>query len=817
MRKFSLTVILTITMGVISFAQQIVTGNVSDEQGNPISEVIVSVKGTEIKTTTNNIGVYSVVIPVHKKKLSFQKSEFQVKEVEVNRNVVNIIMSKLKIDIFELSLKQLMEISVVSASNVKEKLSEVPATMIVITAEDILQRGYLQVDEIFDDLPGMQMARSHGTISYYRNYMRGFRNSSAEPYLVMVDGLLVNDLYFGSGMHLPAVPVSSIERIEVVYGPVSSVYGANAFMGVINVITKKDMEENGTSINMQTSNNFGESVHADFHVLVKKDELRLSIAGKIQSYSLSDIIDNNSYEYLKDKYQTDERLWGGTLNSPNYGSGTNTPRNEKGIDSRLFYGNTEVGMQVRQMRAGWGYEYPTDKALTSTVTRSNDFTVYFKHNQQFSEQFSGRFRMSYRTNFGDNADWIEGYNTTNTGSADMELGGGYILTPGETARIIDHSTWSDYASSYIAQQDFDIKLNDKLSFNAGLKFEQKSASDQISVYGTAYFADSLHSPSDEGFIAGAASVQDYKGFLHIQKEYGTYLQSKYRIAKNHILNIGARIDHNSIYGTNNTIRAGYIGKFGNFTGKLLYGEAYQPPTPRSLYSTWSAQGTSTDLIPEESQTIEASLAYTKKSISSMVSAYHVINTNTIVQFAGGAANMGERKITGIDIHLRGQIKPSFMKEIQTWAYFSLILNEEEKKFDENDNDIGTGIIGDLSYNNAYFGLTGIFNEHLSLNLIGRYVGERITVETNPIDKIDSYFTMNPSIVYKELFVKGLSLRFKVNNIFDAQYFHPGIKNADAGETPGQWVGDAWQGSTGWYNSKLPQAHRYYMISLIFNL
>ena len=236
-----------------------------------------------------------------------------------------------------------------------------------------------------------------------------------------------------------------------------------------------------------------------------------------------------------------------------------------------------------------------------------------------------------------------------------------------------------------------------------------------------------------------------------------------------------------------------------------------------MYSAWGAQGSSLDLIPEESQTIEASLSYTKGGISSTISAYHIINTNTIVQFTGGASNLGERKITGVDIHLRGQIKPSFMKEIQPWVYYSLILNEEENKFDENENHIGTGIIGDLSYNNAYFGVTGIFNEHLSLNLIGKYVGERETVESNPIDKIDSYFTMNATLLYKNLFIEGLSFRLKVNNLFDTQYFHPGIKNADAGETPGQWVGDAWNGSAGWYNSKLPQPHRYYMISLIFNM
>ena len=522
-KKMLLTMVMVITTGLAGLAQQTVMGTVTDEAGNSIADVSVTVKDSEIGTKTNSLGEYSIIISGENKELSFQKEGYNVKQVMVNNNVINIIMTSFEVDIFDLSLAELMDMEVISASNTQEKLSEVPATMIIISADDILQRGYLQLDEIFDDLPGMQMARAYGTVSYYRNYMRGFRNSNAEPYLIMIDGMLLNDLFFGSGVHLPAVPISSVERIEVVYGPVSSVYGANAFMGVVNVITKKDMNENGTYINMQTSNNFGESIHADFHTLVKKDELRLSIAGKIQSYELSDIIDNNSYEYLKDKYQTDEHLWGGTLNSPEYGGSTNSPRNEKSIDARLFYDNTEVGVQVRQLEAGWGYEYPSDKALLSTLTHTSDFVMYFKHNQQFSENFSGRFMMSYRTNFGDNADWIEGYNTTNTGTTNQEFGGGYILAPSETVRLIDHSTWSDYSSSYIAQQDFEIKVNDKLSLNAGLKYEQKSFSDQVSIYGIAYFADSLHSPSDEGFIAGGAIEADYMNFMHIQKEYGANL------------------------------------------------------------------------------------------------------------------------------------------------------------------------------------------------------------------------------------------------------------------------------------------------------
>lgn len=815
MKKIILIVILIVSSS-ISFGQKTIVGNVSDESKKPLSDVIVKIKGESNQTVTDLNGNYSIIIKEKNSVLSFKKEGYNLLELSANKNLINVVMTSLNVDYFELSLEELMNIDVVSASNTQEKLSEVPATMIVITSEDILQRGYTQLDDIFEDLPGMQISRPYGMQSNYRNYWRGYRNSFTEPYLMMVDGLLLNDMYFGSAMYTPSIPLSNIERIEVVYGPVSSVYGANAFMGVINIITQKNLTKDGTLINAQTSNNFNDAQYTDIHVLVKKNDLRLSVAGKIQSYNLSDYIDNNSYEYLKDKYQNDKKLWGGTLSSSEYGGSTKGPRNEKGIDTRLFYGNTEIGLHVNIMEAGMGYEYPTDKSFVSTIGVSEDFKIYFKHDHKFAENFFGRFLMAYRSNIDDNEDYIEGYNITNNGTENMVLGGGHILSPNNSARVIDNAKFLAYSNSYIAQQDFDFKL-EKLSLSFGLKYEQKSASNQFINYGKSYFPDSLKSPADEGFLAKGISMQEIKTFLHKQKEFGTYIQSKYKITDNHILNLGMRLDNNSEYGTNTTIRAGYIGKFGKFIGKMLYGQAYQAPYPRTLYGVFSAAGSSINLKPEESETFEASITYTKNKVSSTISAYHIINTNTIVQFSGGAKNAGKRQITGLDLHLRGELKPSFIKKIQVWAYYSIILNDEEKKFDENDNEVGKDIIGDLSYNNINLGLTGVFNEHITLNLIGRYVGERKTISTNPIDKIDPYFTLNANILYKNIFVKGLSLRLKVNNLLNTQYFHPGIKNADAGETSGYWEGNKWIGSTGWFNSKLPQPHRYFLISLLFNM
>jgi len=130
----------------------------------------------------------------------------------------------------QLELEQLLELEVVSASRASEPLSEAPATVIVITREEILERGYVELSEILDDLPGMQVIRPYGD-TYFKNYWRGFRNTIGDPFLLLVDGMVMNHLYFNTADVMVTVPLASVERVEVVYGPASVVYGANAVRG----------------------------------------------------------------------------------------------------------------------------------------------------------------------------------------------------------------------------------------------------------------------------------------------------------------------------------------------------------------------------------------------------------------------------------------------------------------------------------------------------------------------------------------------------------------------------------------------------------
>ena len=140
--------------------------------------------------------------------------------------------------------------------------------------------------------------------------MRGYRSTAGERFLLLIDGIVFNHLYFDNTNFIPTIPISNIERIEIVYGPASSIYGVNALMGVVNVITAKERKENGTFVNSNISVGFNNYYAADINLFYKKDDFRFSLTGRMEDFDLYDLVNVNSFEWTKEKYQNDRSLWG---------------------------------------------------------------------------------------------------------------------------------------------------------------------------------------------------------------------------------------------------------------------------------------------------------------------------------------------------------------------------------------------------------------------------------------------------------------------------------------------------------------------------
>jgi iron complex outermembrane receptor protein len=135
------------------------------------------------------------------------------------------------------SVQKMGEMVVTATKTAKDTL-DAPATVSVVTAKEIENMNVHSVDEALSLLPGVYTTRPGGhepSVMGTNVLLRGIPDYSRT--LVMVDGQTLNDPYIGA-VTWESVPAETVERIEVVPGPFSSLYGGSAMGGVINVITK---------------------------------------------------------------------------------------------------------------------------------------------------------------------------------------------------------------------------------------------------------------------------------------------------------------------------------------------------------------------------------------------------------------------------------------------------------------------------------------------------------------------------------------------------------------------------------------------------
>jgi iron complex outermembrane receptor protein len=148
-------------------------------------------------------------------------------------------------ELVDLSLEQLSNIVVHSVSRRDEPLARAPASIYVISGDDIRRSGATSLPEALRLAPNLIAARADA--NQYAISARGFNQVLANKMLVLIDGRTVyTPLFSGTFWEVQDVMLEDVERIEVISGPGSALWGANAVNGVINVITRPASATQGT-------------------------------------------------------------------------------------------------------------------------------------------------------------------------------------------------------------------------------------------------------------------------------------------------------------------------------------------------------------------------------------------------------------------------------------------------------------------------------------------------------------------------------------------------------------------------------------------
>ena len=226
--------ICTILFFIVSFnlyAQTYnVTGRITDEKGIPLIGANLIVQGTVIGTATNSRGEF-ILRGIVKGSyiLTASMIGYQTTSVDIDLNEKNI--DKLEIRLSKTSLQY--DQVIVTASKYKEEIKNLSVSALVINSERINEKNFITLDQALRYAPGVNVIQDQVSIRGSSGYSLG----AGTRVLTAIDGI---PLYTGDSGEIiwQILPPTEIERIEVVKGAASSMYGTTAMGGVVNVISK---------------------------------------------------------------------------------------------------------------------------------------------------------------------------------------------------------------------------------------------------------------------------------------------------------------------------------------------------------------------------------------------------------------------------------------------------------------------------------------------------------------------------------------------------------------------------------------------------
>jgi len=491
-------------------------------------------------------------------------------------------VDSLKLSYFKMPLEDILKMEVTTASRNAEKSSDAPATIYVINEEQIAIRGYTCLEEILEDIPEIEIQKKASV--EFSNYFTFRGISGSERFIIMMDGMRINS---STGTPLPILhnyPVADAKQVEVILGPNSAVYGVDAYMGVVNIITKTGTEAKGVKLNTS----YGMYNSTDNSIVIGTGNKDVSFMLSANYYysdepSFPDIY-NEDYTWYHEQYKTRGGLLLGTDTIFMPVNKYETPTNAYAIHAKLDVGNFEFGY------------FRNYESHSSSISVKPELTVYSKE-ASFKE-------------------FVESMYTTHTFSSENDKLNFHTTLSFSRDEIEPNSL---YINSYTG-----FKKGYKYAFNKSLKIEEQlkfSITENTLLTGGFSYEDfnSLAKSGDLPFafdrkVAANLQNQYYLGTnvsdssgndLSIMQEFyfiqyqniGAFLQFHAPLGNLLKLSLGARYDYNTRYSYTINPRVSLIfSPSERMKIKLLYGKAYQAPSPYSAYQHYGSFIPVTDSI-----------------------------------------------------------------------------------------------------------------------------------------------------------------------------------------------------------------------------
>jgi outer membrane receptor protein involved in Fe transport len=704
--------------------------------------------------------------------------------------------------------------TITSVSGRAEPLRAAPGKVLVLTGRELRDRGYTELSQIFDDLPGMEVVRPYGD-TFFKVYWRGARTTSGlDPYLVTLDGLVFNHLFFRNTQILSTFPLTSIERIEIVYNPATAAALPGSALGAINIVTKdgkarQEHKELGTWLSSRQtfgthqSNLFqweDSTKQIDASLMHVARDYRLTLSARVET-SAFERAAGERYEYTRDKYYGDARLWPDTVTyrHPGLAGRFFSPIDKRAIDGRLYFGNAEAGVQFSSLSTGLGTRYPGDARQSATPWTTEELSFYGRHVATLASDATLTSLVQYRES--DLAD------------PSVLLIGGRALAnlnaPALQARLSQPLEFRVPISAILLQEDLSVGIgrglladDDVVTVGAGVRFQrQQIGGDPAAISAVVLSMYPSLNPQDPtqntNLIAAAQSARQ----LQSLDDAAVYGQLTYALPPEHSVHLGVRLDRNSLIDASDiSLRGGYAGTFGPLTAKALFSQAIL--TPGVFDVVLAGQQGNFSVRPEKLQTVDAGVALALDRLAFSLDGYFLDSRDVLL----GGANLPKRQTVAADAGAQLLFPP-----VRAWAHYTRVFSNLRTDLDGVERPER-----DIAANKVWAGVT-FSREPVTATVLGRWVGARDTVESNPIRTVPSYLTLDASASVRRVFYDALSVGFRVANVLGTRHAHPGTDLANAGSAPAVYTDQGYRGSQGYNNSLHPQPGRAFFLTLGLDL
>lgn len=621
------------------------------------------------------------------------------------------------------------------ATGRKQTVSQAPAVASIISAKTIRQIGARDIDEVLETIPGLHVSYTAG--GYNPIYqIRGISSNVNPQVLMLINGIPITNIFTGDRSQAwGGMPVENISRIEVIRGPGSAIYGADAFAGTINIITKNSTEIDGLEIGASAGS---------------FDEYRGwlqyggSIAGWDTAFSAQVLDTHGQHEKIDSDFQTGLDGFFATSaslapNSVNLG--------RQSLDTRLDISRDEwqirLGYQGRRHgEVGAGLFNALDNEGEANADRYNADITYL--NVDLIEDWELKAQYSFFNTITKN-DLVLLPPGTNTGAGVFP--NGVIAKPD----VYEHHNRVDLSAFYTGINNHDIRVGTGFHHQDQYKIEEMK---NYVPFGPALIP-----------LGSIVDVTDTAPFNQekTRKIYYGFIQDAWDFAPDWTLTAGLRYDHYSDFGSTVNPRLALVWQTNyRLTSKLLYGRSFRAPSFAEQFNINNPVAVGNpDLDPEVIDTYE--LAFDYAATNDLKIGFNVFyyQMDDIIRFDPTTAN-NTGKQTGHGLEMEVNWKATDKLAIYgNYAYQS----SEDKATSSDAADAPQQQL----YVRANYAITPIWSVNSQLN----HVMDRQRTVGDLRPNIDDYSIVDLTLRAKE-FAPGYEFAISARNLLDEDAREPSL-------------------------------------------